>query len=368
MTSHNDKIRVKECWYLKDKLATYIQDKTTGQVVEHSGTDKEAGDIATIIPNVNIVKRNKKVLCLATTIGETTLQDIEHPIGRINRIPFIPFYAYRIDQDIFGVVDQLLDVQREVNKRRSQALHVVNTMTNNLWLLPDSAGIDEDEFARKVSKVGGVVKYKGGAQPQNVGPTGAQGAQIASYSAEAAESDIKEISGINADLMGYGSGKNEPGVVLQLRQAQGAVLIEPIMDNFRYSNRLLGSLLVDFVQKSGLYSPDEMVKITDETGAEVEASVAEILKDGDMKKYKVAISFQKSAPTLRMVDFMKLTELVKMGVAIPPEVLVEASDIPYKDKILQAIKAAVQPVPAAPGGGSPVPPGLKPVPAPTGAG
>jgi hypothetical protein len=168
--------------------------------------------------------------------------------------------------------------------------------------------------------------------------------------------------------MGYGSSKGEPGVVLQLRQAQGAVLVEPVMDNFRYSNRLLGSLLVDFVQKSGLYSPDEIVKITNEEGAEVEASVAEILNDNGMKKYKVAISFQKSAPTLRMVDFMKLTELVKMGVAIPPEVLVEASDIPYKDKILQAIKTAVQPVSAAPGGGSPVPPGLKPVPAPTGAG
>lgn len=360
MMSHNDKIRVKECWYLKDKLVSYIHNPETGEVVEHQGTDAEVKSIATIIQDVRVVKRNKKILCLATTIGGTTLQDIENPIGKINKIPFIPFYAYRIDQDIFGVVDQLMDVQREVNKRRSQALHVVNTMTNNLWLLPDSAGLDEDEFAKKVSKVGGVVKYKGPAQPQNVGPTGAQGAQIASYSAEAAEADIKEISGINADLMGYNSGKQEPGIVLQLRQSQGAVLIEPVMDNFRYSNRLLGSLLVDFVQKSGLYSPDEIVKITDEQGAEVEASVAEILKDNGMKKYKVGISFQKSAPTLRMVDFMKLTELVKMGVPIPPDVLVEASDIPYKEKILQRMKEMMaQPAPGTvlPGGstGGPTP-------------
>jgi hypothetical protein len=303
------------------------------------------------------------VLCLATTIGNTVLQDIENPIGRINKIPFVPFYAYRIDDNVFGVVDQLIDVQKEVNKRRSQALHIVNTMTNNLWLLPETVGIDEKEFIQKASRVGGAIKYKGNTPPTNVGPTGAQGVQIAAYSAEAAEADIKEISGVNADLMGYSGGKQEPGIVLQLRQQQGAVVIEPILDNFRYSNRILGSLLIDFIQKSGLYSPEEIVKITDQSGQEVEMKVAEILStQSQLKKYNVAVSFQKSSPTTRMADFWKLMELVGKGVPIPPDVLIEAADIPGKEKILQRINEMMQQQ-AVPGGGN-IPGGMPGPPAP----
>ncbi len=93
---NSEKIRVKECWYLKDKEVHYLSDPS-GQVLEFTGTDKEVRDITAIRPDVNVVKRQKKILCLATTIGDTKLQDTENPIGRINRIPFIPFYAYRID-------------------------------------------------------------------------------------------------------------------------------------------------------------------------------------------------------------------------------------------------------------------------------
>lgn len=359
INKHRQKVRLKECWYLKDKNAYFVIDPQNGQVQEIPGTEAEVKNILTIRPELQITQRNKKVLCLATIMGETILQDIENPIGRVNRLPFIPFYAYKIDDNVFGAVDQLLDVQREVNKRRSQALHIVNTMTNNLWMLPESAGLSEDEFAKKVSRVGGVVKYGGNSVPLNVGPTGAQGAQLATYSAEGAEQDIKEISGVNADLMGYGQGRAEPGIVLQLRQSQGAVVIEPIFDNFKYSNRLLGSLLIDFIQKSGLYSQDEIVKITDADGQEVGHTVNEILSDMTIKKFKVTVSSQKASPTLRAIDFAKLMELVKLGLPIPPEVLIEASDLPMKSQILQGLneaKMAAQspaggPAASLPGGG-----------------
>jgi len=351
---HTEKVRVKECWYLTDKTVAYLIDQKTGEIIElDSGADEKIRNIKAIKPELAVVKRPKKVLHLSTSIGNTILQDIENPIGKINRIPFVPFYAYKIDNNVFGVVDQLIDVQKEVNKRRSQALHIVNTMTNNLWLLHESAGLNEGEFLRKVSKVGGAVTWKGNVPPQNVGPTGAQGAQVATYASEQAESDIKEISGVNADLMGYSADRKEPGIVLQLRQAQGAVVIESIMDNFRYSNRILGSLLIDFIQKSGLYSPNEIVKITDEQGQEVDMGVASILGDNTLKKYKVAVSFQKSAPTLRTADFMKLMSLVEKGVPIPPDVLIEASDIPYKDKILQRLHAAQAEQAAQPAAGVP---------------
>jgi len=343
LNKHTEKIRVKECWYLTENPVTYLYDESTGEILEFPGTDEQIQQIRLIRPQVKVIKRLKKVLHLATTIGGTILQDIENPIGEVNRIPFVPFYAYRIDDDVFGMVDQLIDIQKEINKRRSQALHIVNTMTNNLWLLPESAGLTEEEFAEKASRVGGVIKYKGTSTPLNIGPTGAQGAQITAYSAEAAQMDLKEISGVNADLMGYRETRQEPGIVLQLRQQQGAVVIEPVMDNFKYSNRILGSLLIDFIQKSGLYSPNELVQITDEQGTQMETAVSQILsKEAQLKKYNVVISLQRSTPTLRMADFLKLTELVKMGIPIPPDVLIEASDVPGKEKILQRIQEQQQ--------------------------
>jgi len=60
------------------------------------------------------------------------------------------------------------------------------------------------------------------------------------------------------------------------------------------------------------------------------------------------------------MDFYKLIEMVKMGLPIPPDILLKASDLPYKEEMLARLEQAqqMQAGAVAPDnmGGAPVPP------------
>ena len=51
--------------------------------------------------------------------------------------------------------------------------------------------------------------------------------------------------------------------------------------------------------------------------------------------------------TLRQEEFSELVKLASNGVPIPPDVLIEASSMPNKDKLLEKLKEGGQPNPMA---------------------
>lgn len=74
-----------------------------------------------------------------------------------------------------------------------------------------------------------------------------------------------------------------------------------------------------------------------------------------MGKYQAVLTTKKSTPTQRMYDFYMMLDAIKMGIPIPPEILIETSDLPAKQKILEAIQQAkAAQVPQVPGGPPPV--------------
>ena len=70
--------------------------------------------------------------------------------------------------------------------------------------------------------------------------------------------DMKEISGVNFDLLGQLiEGHNESGKAIELRQAQGMKVVEVIFDNFARTQKLIALGLVDMVRFTDVYSDQE---------------------------------------------------------------------------------------------------------------
>ena len=364
---HDSQVLVKEIWYKTDAEVHYVllPDGSVNAIRD----EEQARALADSVPGSAIKTRRQDVLNLASIVGDVTLQDTERPFEEFNAYPFVGFFPYRMDKDediddpFIGVIDNLVDLQKEVNKRRSQQLNIINTMAHSGWLNKQQAGAKSSELEHFGSSPGAVINYEE-VPPIQITPKAPSQAHL--LTEEKAATDMKETSGINPDLLGYRGERGEPGVVLQMRQQQGSIILEGMLNNLRRSQRILGSILVGLITKSGLYTAAEVSNIIDITSnPEKQMAVEALFINPDLKRFDVLVATQPTSPSQRQMNFYKMAEMAKSGLPIPPEVMVKAADLPYSDEILayiQQMKAA-QGAPAGPSlegalGGEQAPPGV----------
>lgn len=328
---------VKEYWWRKYKKQRLIVNVKTLEVKEEDIDDERAQALVNAAPDLRIVDRVMPVLNLTTVVGKIILQDKEDPFDGISVWPLIRFCDDWIDGYIKGEVDDLIDPQKEHNKRRSQALHILNTQAHS-GIIQDEDALNPEEEA-KVDKLGSTpgirIKVKKGARFDIIQPAGVSTGHIALE--KLAEDDMKKISGINADLLGYTPERQESGIAMRTRKEQGLLTAESIFDNFQFTQQILGETILEFIRKTDVLSEEEIRAIVQEKNLNVDLKE---LKSRKMGKYQAVLTTKKSTPTQRMDDFYAMLDAIKMGIPIPPEILIETSDLPAKEKILEAIQQA----------------------------
>lgn len=310
--------------------------------------------------------------------------------------PFIPYFAYRTSIPLRenarqlgtqGIARSMKDLNRELNKRRTQELRILNTSANSGWMAEDMSVVDEDEWKKFGSTAGAFLKYKKGFNPpQKILPTPlSQGhAQLAAEHS----SDIKESSGINADLLAVQEGGTDSGRAIAIRQKQGMVMVQKLFDNLSQTKRLLGRFILS--QLSEIYNMDSAIKVLGESflsenfsvpvmgpmmdpmsgqpilgptgqpmmGPQVDPMTGQpqmevdqkavvqtftkVLVDAELGKYDVSIGESANSETVRFGNYMTLMDMVQQGVPVPPDVIVDESLISQasKEKIRKAIENA----------------------------
>lgn len=343
------KYRVKECWWRDYKKTQILINTETGMTrdVTELPTDK-VKRITDTLPKYRVIERVKKVLHLTVYVGNVMLQDIEDPFNGVTTFPIVPFFAYWIEGEWRSLVTDLQDPQQEVNKRRSQLLHHLNQSANSGWMGDEDAVTDWSDVEDFGSKPGVIIKVRKGKKLERITPASISEGHL--LLAKEADIDIKLISGINADLLGITPEKHESGIAMQLRQRQGNITIESLFDNMRFTDKLLGKLLIDMIQRSGAYSREEMVKIVvDDKEQEVAVNKKVLSEFGAIKKiendlsigqYDITVTSSPSMPTVRLANLHAMLEMVKQGFPVPPDLIIEQSDIPNKEQIKERMKAA----------------------------
>jgi hypothetical protein len=139
-------------------------------------------------------------------------------------------------------------------------------------------------------------------------------------------------------------GHNESGKAIELRQSQGMKVVEVVFDNFARTQKLLALGLVDMIRYTEVYSDDEIRCLLAERDENIDIGQ---LKDRKLGRYGIAIASSSSSPTARYSKFMSIMEIAQMYPdQIGPEVLIENSDIPNKEAILQQVKPPVETAPS----------------------
>lgn len=338
--------RIKETWWKSYKRQLFLIDKTNlmfipvhksqEPVLEALLTkDREMAEKEKRPLKYNTISRVIPVMNVTTTLGDIVLEHIEDPFGGLTLFPYIRFCPYWSDGYIFGLVDNLISPQEEVNKTSSGILHILNRTANTGWLNKKIGGAITKVLETFGSKAGIVVEYTD-TPPTKLEPNKLPAGHF-THKIDSVQ-NIRDISGVNTASVGAGT-KEESGIAMLRRQKQGAVISNVVFDNYKLTQQIFGETLIEFIRHTNVYSPSEIAEICIEEKMKIDPNqLVQAIRSFRIGHYGIKVSSRPSTPTIRLANFEMLARLAEMGLPIPIDILLESMDIPRKEEIIARVK------------------------------
>lgn len=262
-------------------------------------------------------------------------------VGKLEYQPLV-WKRRKSDGMPYGVVASVIDLQREINKRRSKALHILNSKQ----VIAEAGAIDNNSvegMRKEVARPDGVVLYKDGKKFQI--DTNQQLAASQLDIMKESQFDLQSTMGISDDLAGLQTNARS-GVAIAARQQASVSKQSFAFDRIKHSNKELGRLLLAYMQQ---VSRDVLVQIIDNDDVVDEIIVNEvqeidgkevIVTDISAEHFNVVIDETPefaSAPQEaadRLERIMNSPNIAQM--ALTNQAVLEALLIPNAGKITQA--------------------------------
>ncbi len=345
------KCRVRETWWKHYEKATFLIDTIN---MSHTRVHKSKLDLLKVVlekdrrraeeegrqPIFAVRENVIPVMNCTTTLGDIELEHIERPFGEMNKFPIIRFVPYYVNGNCLGVVDNLIDPQKEKNKRRSQAINIINSNVNSGFYNHETEGADPDILEEQATEPAPVINYKS-VSPRRIEPPQLPAGHV--QLEQLAELDATKISSVNQNMLAQGP-TSESGVKDRQRINQGLIGSEIIFDNVGYSHKIYSETIVDMIRYCNTFSTAEMMAIASE--AKLEQNVDQLLeaiRSRKIGKYGVELSASPTNPTIRFANFEMLLDMAKIyGEIIPPDIVIESSDLPKKEEILERLRQQAQ--------------------------
>lgn len=255
--------------------------------------------------------------------------------------PYFPYFRRGVTR---GMVEDLLDPQREINKRRSNMLHILTTMAHSGWMWEDGALDPEFEEALEAegARPGLNLKYKKGYEaPQRIMPgIPSRGHELAGTEAE---EDLKQIAGINDSALGQ-IDKVQSGRAVEARQRQAVVGMEEYFENWDRTMEMVGRVRLNIIQD--FFTEPRIIRVRGDDGKDQMTMInamdaaGQVLNNVSVGTYNIAIDKQPLSATFKDAQFTEALELKKIGIPVPDDILVKLSSMPGKEIIIQRLDAA----------------------------
>lgn len=350
------KVRLVECWYKTKKKVTmfFLQD---GSMVPQESVTVDMFLQGLIVGQEKISVTKVRVCSFFDTV---LLEDIDSPYEH-GEFPLVPITCFSFGAGDLpaGLVRDLKDPQREINRRRIQVLHILNTSGNGGgWIEEDAMSNDQKaEFERKGAIPGHFSEVRPGAISQGkIMERGMQNPPAAIIQAESqATTDLTAISGINEALMGVDIPNQSSGRAIELKQKQAITHIAPMFDHLRKAKKKVAYLLWGKRGHAGVipqfYTEDKVYRIEGTNGQEfirVNQQVIEqdplgntiyrTLNDLSQGEFDIVISDTEASTTQRQAQMWSLVDAVSK-LQVPGDlvfdIILDLSDLPNKEDIKQ---------------------------------
>lgn len=350
------KARLVECWY-KTKAKETIYYLSDGQSINQRDMKIEYFFNGLVV-GYNTVNVSKVKVCVF--LDTTILEHIDSPYEH-GEFPFVPLICYHFGVGDLpaGFVRDLKDPQREINRRRIQELHILNTTGNGGgWIEADA--MDETQKS-DFKKHGTTPGYYAEVRPGTISggkimekQTGTVPAGVMQAEIQATQ-DLTAISGINEALMGTDIASSASGRAIELKQKQAITHIAPMFDNLRKAKKQIAYLLWGRRGHKGIipqfYTDDKVYRVEGQNGQEFIHVNQDVIQQDALGnvvhqtlnnlaegEFDIVVSDTQASTTQRQAQLWSLIDGVR-NLGIPGDLLfdiiLDLSDLPNKEEIKQ---------------------------------
>lgn len=260
---------------------------------------------------------------------------------RHNRFPFTPIWGYLRGRDRmpYGMIRRIKDIQQDVNKRASKALHILST--NKVIMDEDALPEDMtvDDFLEEISRPDAVIRKKAGKELTIDADRDLSQWHLELMSRSIAM--IQQASGVTDELLGRRTNAAS-GIAIQRRQDQGSLATAKLFDNLLYANQVRGEKQLSLIEQ--FISEPKAIRITNRREQPEFIEINDGLPENDITRSKADFIISESDwhATQRQAAVDALLEAIAK---FPPQVglvlidlVVENMDLPNREEIVRRIR------------------------------
>jgi hypothetical protein len=323
--------KILEMWrkrYEEVKVLINIEDSENEFIYDDSSRlSKEDFKKAKNIPGMQDRSVPKWQMEVITIAGKTLL---DKRVSTLHDFNVVPVYASKEDDYVQGKVEPLIDLQKEINKRHSQAIDVVNRSNNDGWFFDDQTFASQEEennFLDNCNTPGWAVKVTDLSRTPQKADRNRFPSELVNMM-QLSSQKMREVSGISNEILGQESNAKS-GVAIARRLRQGLTTNDYLFDNLSLAKKRLGKVLVKIIQD--VFTVDRIMQIlhdqnamepfqlTGDDGQQMNFSeidpafIRQFLENIDFTKYDISISESANSPTKNLDRFAVMTELMQSG-------------------------------------------------------
>ena len=296
-------------------------------------------DLSTGRASLAVVPRETVHVALMTDGG---LLDLRNSPYRHNRYPFTPLWAYRRARDgmPYGMIRGLRDIQRDLNKRASKALHHLSAVR---VIAQEGSLSDPEQTRAEAGRPDAMIFYKQGYAP----PAIETDLNLASAHIDLMSRDaqmIQSVGGVTDENLGRRTNATS-GIAIERRQDQGQLATGLFFDNLRRSRQIHGEKTLVNIEQF-YTSPEEML-IEDARGNPQFISINDGKAENAIAEFKAkfVLSEEDWRATVRQAQAEALLDLAAKLAATAPmvvvqilDLVVEAMDVPKREEFVKRIR------------------------------
>lgn len=292
---------------------------------------------ASTIPGFQVITQMKTRMRITRFCAGVVLSD-ENPASLpLHDFYTVPVYGYRQNGEFWGKVEAAKDPQRELNKRRSQAMDTMNRLGAAVYYTePEtfSTPKEKEDFKKKRSRPGSIFEVNDLGRT----PKLEEGAQFPAALVQIMQLDQQNLQRL-MNVVVEQAGANESGTMFLEKKKGRLTGNQFLFDNASFAKQKLGKILAALIQK--YYTPERLLRLLDSQYSKQKfelggmdysqyskEELTELLEEADLLEYDVIVTESAFAPSTRLGIAKVLFELISQGAAIPPEVALQFVDMP----------------------------------------
>lgn len=269
-------------------------------------------------PSLQATKRPIKTVYECFCVYDSVLEC--GPIReQLKMFPAVPLRGIRRKSvnDWIGLVEPLIDLQKQHNVEQSTLMQLVQLMPKASWMAPKGAYHNKQDWENGIATPGKMLEYNA----QRGKPEPIENPSIPRHLMELAQTrpqSMREVSGVNVELTGQRQG-SDPGVVMEQRAKAAQTVLAPLFENARRAKKVLGKVLMAYMQAH--LSPGRIVRVLGPDGPDP-VTISQPMLDA---RYDLAVdeTDQTVNDRIATLNLMQTTlpTLVSEGVPIPPSIV-----------------------------------------------